>query len=98
YFLLGLILQPDFYHHFLKDHKIQMKHNYHPERLFDNNKLWHQYGKCAKGTIPMRRTKEHDVLRESSFKRYGKTKHRTFLFLKSEEPDLMNQSSHQMRE
>lgn len=46
----------------------------------------------------MRRTKEHDVLRESSFKRYGKTKHRTFLFLKSEEPDLMNQSSHQMRE
>ncbi|CAN7048818.1 unnamed protein product [Brassica rapa subsp. trilocularis] len=44
----------------------------------------------------MRRTKEDDVLRESSFKRYGKTKHRTFLFPKSEEPDLMNQSGNQM--
>ncbi|WZZ03447.1 hypothetical protein YC2023_089368 [Brassica napus] len=46
----------------------------------------------------MRRTKEDDVLRESSFKRYGKTKHRTFLFPKSEEPDLMNQSGNQMRD
>ena len=46
----------------------------------------------------MRRTKEDDVLRESSFKRYGKTKHRTVLFPKSEELDLMNQSGHHMRE
>lgn len=55
----------------------------------------------------LRRTKEDDILRESSFKRYGKTirqkkkrygktKHRTFPFPKSEEPGLMNQSSHQM--
>ena len=32
---------------------------------------------------------------ESSFKRYGKKKHITFPFPKSEEPDLMNQSGHQ---
>ncbi|KAJ4875436.1 hypothetical protein Rs2_40454 [Raphanus sativus] len=44
----------------------------------------------------LRRTKEDDILRESSFKRYGKTKHRTFPFPKSEEPGFMNQSSHQM--
>ncbi|CAH8381870.1 unnamed protein product [Eruca vesicaria subsp. sativa] len=41
----------------------------------------------------MRRTKENDVLRESSFNRYGKKKHKTFPFPKSEEPDLMNQSA-----
>ncbi|CAH8356542.1 unnamed protein product [Eruca vesicaria subsp. sativa] len=44
----------------------------------------------------MKRTKEYDVLRESSFNGYGKKKHRTSLFPNSEESDLMNQSGHQM--
>ena len=89
-----------------------MKPNYHPEGLFDDNKvssttkskdkephipqLWHRYGKCAEGTIPMRRTKEDDVLRASSVKRYGKKKHRTVPLPKSAEPDLINQSGHQV--
>ncbi|KAH0868392.1 hypothetical protein HID58_075414 [Brassica napus] len=91
--------QPAFDHSLLKG--IQMKHNYHPEGLFDNNKLslrnihilqlWHRYGKCAKGIIPMRMTKEDVVLRESSYKRYGMKKHRTFPFPKSEEHDLMHE-------
>ncbi|CAH2053810.1 unnamed protein product, partial [Thlaspi arvense] len=101
--------QPAFDHPFLKDHKIQMKPNYHPEGLFDDNKvsakpkekethipqLWHRYGKCSEGTIPMRRTKEDDVLRASSVKRYGKKKHRTVPIPKSAEPDLINQNGHQ---
>ncbi|KAI3829667.1 hypothetical protein L1987_03794 [Smallanthus sonchifolius] len=36
--------------------------------------LWHSNGKCPKGTIPIRRTKEEDVLRDKSVKRYGKKK------------------------
>ncbi|WZZ40334.1 hypothetical protein YC2023_036593 [Brassica napus] len=69
-----------------------MKPNYHPGELFDDNKvsptkskekgihipqLWNSYGKCAEGTIPMRRTKEGDTLRASLVKIYGKKKHRT---------------------
>ncbi|CAE5960224.1 unnamed protein product [Arabidopsis arenosa] len=102
--------QPAFDHPFLKDHKIQMKPNYHPEGLFDDNKvsvpksnekeghipqLWHRYGKCTEGTIPVRRTKEDDVLRASSVKRYGKKKRRSVPLPKSAEPDLINQSGHQ---
>ncbi|XP_010552429.1 PREDICTED: uncharacterized protein LOC104822780 [Tarenaya hassleriana] len=101
--------QPAFDHPFLKDHKIQMRPNYHPEGLFGDNKvsakpkdktnpvrqLWHEYGKCPEGTIPIRRTKEDDVLRASSVKRYGKKKHRTVPVPRSAEPDLMNQNGHQ---
>ncbi|CAN1294800.1 hypothetical protein LINPERPRIM_LOCUS22599 [Linum perenne] len=78
--------QPAFDHPYLK-----MRPSFHPEGLFDDNKvaseskartnpikqLWHTNGKCAEGTIPIRRTKKEDVLRASSVKRYGKKKHRT---------------------
>ncbi|WZZ47714.1 hypothetical protein YC2023_043973 [Brassica napus] len=49
--------------------KQKFKVKKHLNRL---NKL--VYGKCFEGTIPMRRTKEDDFLRASSFKRYGKKK------------------------
>ncbi|TYK09970.1 uncharacterized protein E5676_scaffold16G00990 [Cucumis melo var. makuwa] len=102
--------QPAFDHPFLKDHKIQMRPSYHPEGLFDENKvaekasekpnpinqLWHANGKCPEGTIPIRRTKHEDVLRASSVKRYGRKKHRsTPIPPRSAEPDLINQSGHQ---
>ncbi|XP_076941719.1 protein neprosin-like [Bidens hawaiensis] len=38
------------------------------------NQLWHSYGKCPKGTIPIIRTKKEDVLRPDSIKGYGKRK------------------------
>uniref|UniRef100_A0A0D3D6L8 Uncharacterized protein n=1 Tax=Brassica oleracea var. oleracea TaxID=109376 RepID=A0A0D3D6L8_BRAOL len=60
-------------------------------RLAILRKLWHRYGKCAEGIIPMRMPKEDVVLRESSYKRYGMKKHRTFPFPKSEEHDLMHE-------
>ncbi|XP_076955757.1 protein neprosin-like [Bidens hawaiensis] len=100
--------QAAFDHPSLKNHKIQMRPNYHPEGMnFDNMKvssenqetitqLWHLNGKCAKGTIPVRRTKKEDVLRASSIKKYGKKKsvssvaQPTFVDL-----DLINQSGHQ---
>ncbi|RCV38373.1 hypothetical protein SETIT_8G136900v2 [Setaria italica] len=72
--------QPAFDHPFLKNHTIQMRPSYHPGGLYDDSKietqpitqLWHQNGKCPENTIPIRRTKEEEVLRASSIKRYGK--------------------------
>ncbi|KAJ0876322.1 putative neprosin [Helianthus annuus] len=57
--------------------------------------LWNSYGKCPKGTIPVRRTKKEDVLRASSVKRYGKKSSSTFAQLNSIDPDLINQNGHQ---
>lgn len=90
-----------------------MRPTYHPEGLFDDNKvasfsapkeranpinqLWHQNGKCPESTIPIRRTKGDDVLRASSVKRYGKKKQRTVPQPRSVDPDLINQSGHQVK-
>ncbi|KAF8775600.1 hypothetical protein HU200_004376 [Digitaria exilis] len=57
-----------------------MRPSYHPGGLYDDSniaahpitQIWHQKGKCPENTIPIRRTKEEDVLRASSIKRYGK--------------------------
>lgn len=101
--------QPAFDHPFLKDHKIQMRPNYHPEGLYDDNKvasegkgrpntvhqLWHVSGQCPPDTIPIRRTKKDDVLRASSVKRYGKKKRRSIPVPRSADPDLVNESGHQ---
>ncbi|MCI40609.1 hypothetical protein A2U01_0061842, partial [Trifolium medium] len=76
------------------------------ENKFDENKaksstpinqLWHANGMCSEGTIPIRRTKEEDVLRASSVKRYGRKKHRSIPKPRSADPDLVNQSGHQVR-
>ncbi|KAL6513722.1 hypothetical protein OROHE_019582 [Orobanche hederae] len=101
--------QPAFDHPFLKDHKIQSRPSYHPEGLFDENKmstgpkerantitqLWQMKGNCPEGTIPIRRTKKEDVLRASSAKRYGKKKHISVPKTRSIDPDFINQSGHQ---
>ncbi|KAJ0502594.1 putative neprosin [Helianthus annuus] len=77
--------QPAFDHPFLKNHTIK-------ETM---TQLWNSYGKCPKGTIPVRRTKKEDVLRASSVKRYGKKSSSTFAQLNSIDPDLINQNGHQ---
>ncbi|CAL9757538.1 unnamed protein product [Musa acuminata subsp. burmannicoides] len=100
--------QPAFDHPFLKNHSIQMRPTYHPEGLFDENKLasqekktpstaqlWHQNGRCPEDTIPIRRTTRDDVLRASSVKRYGRKKHRSIPCPLSVDPDLLNESGHQ---
>ncbi|URD96061.1 carboxyl-terminal peptidase [Musa troglodytarum] len=99
--------QPAFDHPFLKNHTIQMRPTFHPEGLFDENKvtlhrkspsiaqLWHQNGRCPEDTIPIRRTSRDDVLRASSVKRYGRKKHRSTPNPLSVDPDLLNESGHQ---
>lgn len=87
-----------------------MRPNYHPEGLFDVekesvgpkertnpiNQLWHMNGKCPEDTIPVRRTKKEDVLRASSVKKYGKKKHRSIAKPRGSDPDLVNESGHQV--
>ncbi|KAH0863164.1 hypothetical protein HID58_080375, partial [Brassica napus] len=64
---------------FLKNHKIQMKPNYYPERFFDDNKV--SSTKSGKEdiyipqTIPMRRTKEDDFLRANMARRRNELSH-----------------------
>jgi len=86
----------------------QLRPTFHPEGLYDEKKvaskkqtnsitqMWHLNGKCSEDTIPIRRTKKEDVLRASSIKRYGKKKHRAIPRPRSADPDLINQSGHQV--
>ncbi|KAL3537229.1 hypothetical protein ACH5RR_000595 [Cinchona calisaya] len=77
--------QPAFDHPLLKDHKIQTRPSFHPEGLFSeskssNNKdiknsipqLWHLNGRCPDKTIPIKRTKQEDILRASLIQSFGK--------------------------
>ncbi|CAO2149281.1 unnamed protein product [Urochloa humidicola] len=70
--------QPAFDHPLLKNHIIQMRPSVYPCGLYDesNNatiqQTWHQNGECPEGTIPIRRTREEDVMRASSVRMYGK--------------------------
>ncbi|CAL5001158.1 unnamed protein product [Urochloa decumbens] len=69
--------QPAFDHPLLKNHTIQMQPSHHP---YGDSKItphpitqtWQQNGKCPDNTVPIRRTKEEDVLRASSVNSYGK--------------------------
>lgn len=100
--------QAAFDHPSLKNHKIQMSPSYHPEGMnyktmkvsAENEQritqLWHSNGRCAKGTIPIRRTKKEDILRASSVKNYGKKQSlSTVAQPNSIDLDLINQSGHQ---
>ncbi|XP_065630770.1 protein neprosin isoform X2 [Quercus suber] len=54
--------QPAFDHPLLKNHTIQP---------------WHLNGRCPEGTIPIRRTKEEDLLRAGSVANFGRKKYHT---------------------
>uniref|UniRef100_A0ACD6AKE9 Uncharacterized protein n=1 Tax=Avena sativa TaxID=4498 RepID=A0ACD6AKE9_AVESA len=68
--------QPAFDHPLLKDHTIQMQPSSYPGGLYHDShpitQTWHQNGKCPENTVPIRRTKEEDILRASSIRMYGK--------------------------
>jgi hypothetical protein len=90
---------------------LQMRPNYHPDGLYDDSKssvastsdeegpmvqLWHQNGRCPKDTVPIRRTKKHDLLRASSMRRYGRKRHTTANPM-SVSPTMLNEGGHQVR-
>ncbi|WVZ51527.1 hypothetical protein U9M48_002666 [Paspalum notatum var. saurae] len=72
--------QPAFDNPILKNHTIQMWPSSHPRGLNQDANVaprpfmqtWHKNGKCPENTIPIRRTKEEDVLRANSVSSYGK--------------------------
>ncbi|KAJ1277164.1 hypothetical protein BS78_05G273900 [Paspalum vaginatum] len=72
--------QPAFDHPLLKNHTIQMRPFSYPRDLHNASNIapqpisqtWHQNGRCPENTIPIRRTKEEDVLRASSISMFGK--------------------------
>ncbi|KAJ1277113.1 hypothetical protein BS78_05G269500 [Paspalum vaginatum] len=77
--------QPAFDDPLLSDHTIQMRPSYHPRGWDQNSKAvarlltqtWHQNGRFPENTIPIRRTREEDVLRASSIERFGKKRPRS---------------------
>ncbi|GLU02656.1 hypothetical protein SLE2022_198990 [Rubroshorea leprosula] len=101
--------QHAFDHPLLKNHTIQMRPTFYPEDLFGQNKasskskqqskpvsqLWQLNGRCPRGTVPIRRTKQDDVLRASSVQTFGKKVLRTIPQPSSAGPNLLTQSAHQ---
>uniref|UniRef100_A0A7N2MC59 Neprosin PEP catalytic domain-containing protein n=1 Tax=Quercus lobata TaxID=97700 RepID=A0A7N2MC59_QUELO len=82
--------QPAFDHPLLKNHTIQMRPSSYPEGfsfdeindVYSNSKPeftqpWHLNGRCPEGTIPIRRTKEEDLLRAGSIANFGRKKYHT---------------------
>ncbi|XP_075645772.1 protein neprosin-like [Castanea sativa] len=80
--------QPAFDHPLLKNHTIQMRPSFYPKGLLfkESNNVssnskpkitqpWYLNGRCPEGTIPIRRTKEEDLLRASSVANYGRQKY-----------------------
>ncbi|BAD88126.1 putative ZmEBE-1 protein [Oryza sativa Japonica Group] len=73
--------QPAFDHPLLKDHTIQMRPSIQPSGLYGEatrpfTQTWNQNGeKCPDNTIPIRRTKEEDVMRATSVTTFGKKTH-----------------------
>ncbi|KAJ1277121.1 hypothetical protein BS78_05G270100 [Paspalum vaginatum] len=69
----------------LRDHTIQMQPSYHPRGQHQDSRVmprqltqkWHQNGQCPENTIPIRRTREEDILRASSIERFGKKRLRS---------------------
>ncbi|KAF7076579.1 hypothetical protein CFC21_081209 [Triticum aestivum] len=91
--------QPAFDHPLLKNHTIQMRPSYNPGGIYHDSNIaphpitqtWHQNGKCPENTIPIQRTKEEDVHRASSIKRYGKKRPRSIPNLSSiNDPEATN--------
>ncbi|CAI8615621.1 unnamed protein product [Vicia faba] len=59
--------------------------------------MWHQNGtRCPKGTVPVRRSTVHDVLRAKSLYDYGKKQRRSPLLNRhSEPPDVVSGNGHE---
>ncbi|XP_030961730.1 uncharacterized protein LOC126722440 [Quercus robur] len=77
---IDIYKQPAFDHPLLKNHTIQMRPSSYPKGFSANSKPkfsqpWHLNGRCPKGTIPIRRTKEEDLLRAGSAANYGRKNH-----------------------
>ncbi|KAK6911285.1 Neprosin [Dillenia turbinata] len=59
---------------------------------------WHHKGeRCPTGTVPIRRTTTHDVLRAKSLYDFGKKQRRIPLTQRSDAPDVISGNGHELR-
>ncbi|XP_027931566.1 uncharacterized protein LOC114187502 [Vigna unguiculata] len=97
--------QPALDHPLLKNHKIQRVPSEMPKGMKVKKKSemgmgmgmqkWHQNGTlCPKGTVPIRRSTVHDVLRAKSLFDFGK-KRRRFSLARSDAPDVVTGNGHE---
>ncbi|CAJ2628441.1 unnamed protein product [Trifolium pratense] len=62
----------------------------------DSWQMWHRNGtRCPKGTVPIRRSTVHDVLRAKSLYAYGKKRKQIPLSRHSEAPDVLSGNGHE---
>lgn len=61
--------------------------------------MWHKNGtRCPKGTVPIRRSTVHDVLRANSLYEFGKKQRRSsFLLRRADAPDVVSGNGHEVR-
>ncbi|CAJ1961184.1 unnamed protein product [Sphenostylis stenocarpa] len=93
--------QPALDHPLLKNHKIQRVPSEMPKGMKVKGGMgmgmqkWHQNGTfCPKGTVPIRRSTVHDVLRAKSLFDFGK-KRRRFSLARSDAPDVVTGNGHE---
>lgn len=59
---------------------------------------WHQNGtRCPKGTVPIRRSSVHDVLRAKSLYHFGKKQRRMAPDRRADAPDVVSGNGHEVR-
>lgn len=59
--------------------------------------MWHQNGtRCPKGTVPIRRSTLHDVLRAKSLFHFGKKQTRVPLTRSADAPDVVTGNGHEV--
>ncbi|XP_073222213.1 protein neprosin isoform X2 [Cicer arietinum] len=102
--------QPALDHPLLKNHKIQkmptrmpkgMNMNINVESRNERSggawQMWHKNGtRCPKGTVPIRRSTVHDVLRANSLYEFGKKQRRSsFLLRRADAPDVVSGNGHE---
>lgn len=59
--------------------------------------LWHTNGtRCPKGTVPIRRSTVHDVLRAKSLFDFGKKQRSLSLARRSDAPDVVSGKGHEV--
>lgn len=97
--------QPALDHPLLKNHKIQKAPSKMPTMKGKEGggsvlegawQMWHVNGtRCPKGTIPIRRSTLHDVLRSKSLFDFGKKTPRVDLSPRSDVPDVIGTNGHE---
>jgi hypothetical protein len=59
--------------------------------------VWHRNGtRCPKGTVPIRRSAVHDVLRAKSLFHFGKKQRKVRLTSSTEAPDVVSGNGHEV--